>query len=199
MSAPTPRSQRSTAFASSDSIGRSSDSSPLDAAWGACQRWWQWARSEEARDAARALVADVAEGGLRVIGSIRLPTREGLVEFFTHQILVNVAGWMAGLVTAHVVTRLFEVRGFRNLWGLAGSGDRTLVSADDYRLIMTITGFTIGLLTMLFVRHFLMRWISETRTLRAERGGLARSEQQDRPVSSGPPATHFDVTETDHD
>ncbi len=199
MSTPATRSKRPIALDRARSVEHRSASSPLDAALDPFRRIWVWARSDEARRASRVLASDVAEGGWRVLRSIRRPTREHLLEFFTHQVLVNVVGWMAGLVTAHLVTRFFEVRGFKNLWGLAGSDGRTLVSADDHRLIMTITGFTIGLLTMLFVRHFLMRWISETRTLRAERGGLARSEQQDRPVSSGPPATHFDVTETDHD
>lgn len=109
---------------------------------------------------------------------------------------MNVVGWISGLATAHVVTQLFEVKGFRNLWGLAASGRRALVTPDDYRLIMTLTGFTVGLLMMLVVRHLLMRWISETRALRAERiGCLTYGPEGGR----RPTATEFDAHDVDHD
>jgi len=165
----------------------------------AFRRASRWARSEEARLAASDVVADVAAGAWSVTSSIRLPTRQGLIDFFTHQVLVNMVGWMTGLATAHVVTRLFEVRGFRNLWGLAASDSRTLVSADDHRLITTLTGFTVGLLMMLFVRHFLMRWISETRAIRADRRGSRQPDTEDRPLPLCPPVTQLDDLELARD
>jgi hypothetical protein len=194
-----PRSNRTTVLGPPDSVGPRNGSDAVDAAREAIRRSWDWARSDEVRSALRAFATDAIKGGWRVVRSIRRPTREGVIDFFTHQLLVNVVGWMAGFITAYVVTQLFEVRGARNLWGLAASGDRSLVGADDYRLIMTITGFTVGLLTMLFVRHFLMRWIAETRTLRAERRGITRFEPKDRPASAVPPTGRFYGHETEHD
>ena len=89
--------------------------------------------------------------------------------FLCHQLLINSVAWTAGLIAAGLVASLFELRGLRNLWDLAASGSRTLVSARDYRLIMALTSFCAGLLMMIVVRQFILRWIDEIRSLRLER------------------------------
>ncbi len=175
----------------------SPDTRPTPPFFGALRRATARVGSPEARSLSAELAADVVEGGWRVVQSIRWPTWGGAVDFFTHQVVVNLVGWMAGFATAHLVTRWFEVRGLRNLWGLVASGDRTLVSADHHRLIMTFTGFTVGLLMMLFVRHCLMRWIAETRSLRADRRGGHVATREEHAPSSGVPLAHFEALEAE--
>lgn len=122
-----------------------------------------------------------------------------MLHFLTHQLLVNLVAWTAGLLAAGVVTEFFEVRSFRNLWGLMASGSRTLVSAEDYRLILSLASFGAGLLMMIFVRHFLLRWIDEIRGLRLERspGRSTASEVPSAPATL--PVRDFDDLEFDPD
>jgi len=192
VSSTAPQTDRPTAIGHTDPTRPAARPGSLDAVAATARTASSWARSDEARRAWRELAADVAEGGWRVVRSIRLPTVQGLLDFLSHQVLANVVGWLAGLAAAHIVTQLFAVRGFRNLWGLAGSGGRTLVSNDDYRVITTVTGFTVGLLMMLFVRHFLLRWIAETRVLRAARRGGAGVGLAACDVAVDPPDMRFD-------
>jgi hypothetical protein len=158
-----------------------------------------WSQNAGNRIALRQATADAFEGAARVVRSTRLPTRKGAVGFFTYQLLINSVAWTAGLIAAGLVTSFFEVRGLRNLWGLTASGSRTVVSADDYQLIMTLTSFCAGLLMMIFVRHFILRWIAEIRSLHQERerGQSASSDVRSAPV--GAPAPDFEGLEADHD
>ena len=101
-------------------------------------------RHEGARRVLRQATVDAFEGAARVVRATRLPTRKGMLDFFSHQVLIHAVAWTAGLIAAGLVASRFEVRGLRNLWGLAASGSRTLVSAADYRWIMALAGFCAG-------------------------------------------------------
>ena len=72
-------------------------------------------------------------------------------------------------MAAGLAKNFFEVRGFRNLWGVAASKSRTLVSADDYHLIVTLTSYTVGFIMLILVRHLILRLVGEFRSLRLER------------------------------
>jgi hypothetical protein len=142
---------------------------PLDLVAGPSREAARWGQRAGTQNALRQAAEDALEGAARVVRSTRLPTRKGMLGFFTYQLLTNSVAWTAGLIAASLVTRFFEVRGLRNLWGLTASGSRALVSAEDYQLIMTLTSFCAGLLMMMIVRHFILRWIDETRSLQVER------------------------------
>lgn len=112
---------------------------------------------------------DSCEATVRLARLMRLPTRQELLDFLGYQALVNTVAWCAGLVAVGLVTRFFEERGLRNLWGLIPSGHRALVGPDDYRMILSLVSFCAGLTIMVFVRHVLLRWIAEVRAIRMER------------------------------
>jgi hypothetical protein len=115
------------------------------------------------------LLPDLVSSCARVVRKTRLPSREGALAFIGNQLGANVVAWTAGVMSARLVETFFEQRGMRNLWGLAAWGDRTLVSADDYRVIMTLTSYTTGLVMLILMRHLVLRWVSEFRDLRLER------------------------------
>jgi len=116
------------------------------------------------------LLPDLVSSGARVVRKTRLPSRGGVLAFFGNQLWGNAVGWTAGVTSAGLVESFFEQRSMRNLWGLAAWGGRALVSADDYRVIMTVTSYTTGLVIMILMRHLVLRWVSEFRDLRLERG-----------------------------
>jgi hypothetical protein len=99
----------------------------------------------------------------------RLPSHQAVLDFFGGQLLANAVAWIAGVMAAHLVGSFFEARSIRNLWGLVASGDRNVVSADDYRLLMTLTSYTAGLVILILVRHLVLRLAAEFRDLRVER------------------------------
>jgi len=151
------------------------------------------------RGALQQATADAVEGAARVVRATRIPTRKTILDFLTHQVLVNSVAWTAGLIAAGVVTSLYEVRGLRNLWGVAASGSRTLVSGEDYHSIMTVTSFSAGLMMMIFVRHFLLRWIDELRSVRLERVRGERVPSDVRSAPVGSPVPDFQGWEADHE
>jgi len=127
------------------------------------------------RGALRQATADAVEGAARVVRATRIPTRKTILDFLTHQVLVNSVAWTAGLIAAGVVTSLYEVRGLRNLWGVAASGSRTLVSGEDYHSIMTVTSFSAGLFRPLGARAGRARSLGRSlRARRLTRTGLRR-------------------------
>jgi hypothetical protein len=99
-----------------------------------------------------------------------MPTWNGILEFFGKQVFINALAWTAGLMAAGLVKSFFEARGIRNFWGLTASSSRTLVSADDYQMIMTLTSYSAGLIMLIVSRHLVLRLIAEFRALRLERG-----------------------------
>jgi hypothetical protein len=115
------------------------------------------------------LLPDLVSSCARVVRKTRLPSREGVLAFFGNQLGANAVAWTAGVMAAGLVEVFFEQRSVRNLWGLAAWGGRTLVSADDYRVIMTLTSYTTGLVMLILMRHLVLRWVSEFRDLRLER------------------------------
>lgn len=125
------------------------------------------------RDATRAalqqVLSDFLESCHRVARKTHWPTREGLLRFFGDQVVLNGVSWTAGLLAARFVKNFFEVRGFQNLWGLLAPQGRTLVSAEDYQLIVTVASYSAGLLMLIFVRHLVVRVLTEFTLLRFER------------------------------
>jgi hypothetical protein len=99
----------------------------------------------------------------------RLPTWKSIGRYLGHQVLINSVAWTAGLLAVGLVRSFFEVRSFRNLWGLFAWGDRTLVSADDYQAMTNVTSYLAGLVILIFVRHFILRVSTELHDLRLER------------------------------
>jgi hypothetical protein len=150
-----------------------------------------WRRCDPIHRAIRQAAADVFESCARVARKTHMPTRKGILEFFGNQVLINGVAWTAGVIAAGLVKSFFEVKGFRNLWGLIAPRGRTLVSADDYQMIMTLMSYSAGLLMLILVRHLLLRLITEFRALRLERARIdegleaARSELE---VSTWPSA-----------
>ena len=133
-------------------------------------------RGDTIRRASGQLLPDLVSSGARVVRKTRLPSREGVLAFFGKQLWANAVAWTAGVMAAGLVEAFFEQRSMRNLWGLAGWGGRTLVSADDYRVIMTLTSYTTGLLMLILMRHLVLRWVSEFRDLRLERSERETSD-----------------------
>ena len=119
--------------------------------------------------------SDLVASGARVLRKTRLPSPQGLLAFFGNQLLANAVAWTAGVMAAGLVETFVEARSIRNLWGLAAWGGRTLVSADDYRTIMTLTSYTAGLVMMILMRHLVLRLVTEFRGLRLERNGRDRA------------------------
>src|SRR5262245_21712251 len=122
------------------------------------------------------LLPDLVSSCARVVRKTRLPSREGVLAFFGNQLWANAVGWTAGVMAAGLVEAFFEQRSMRNLWGLAAWGGRTVVSSDDYQVIMTLTSYTTGLVMMILMRHLVLRWISEFRDLRLERSEREASD-----------------------
>ena len=112
-------------------------------------------------------VVDGFESWARVARDTRLPTRRGLLAFFGNEVLVNAVAGTSALVAGGLARRFLEIRGFRNLWGLATS--RMPVSADDYQTILTATSYAAGLLMLILVRQLILRAAREFRALRRER------------------------------
>lgn len=112
---------------------------------------------------------DFCESCVRVANDVHMPTRDGVLAFFGNQVLVNAVAWTAGVLAAWLVKRFFEVRGFGNLWGLTASAGRSVVSADDYRIIMGLASYSAGLLMLILVRHLIIRLVAEFQALRLER------------------------------
>lgn len=114
-------------------------------------------------------ISDFFESCGRVVRKTHVPTSGSLLAFVGDQLLVNVVAWTAAGLGVLVVQRFFEAKGLRNLWGLAVWRDRTLVSADDYHVITTVTSYSVGLLMLLLVRHLVLRVIREFHALRRQR------------------------------
>lgn len=159
-------------FDPSQSIPSPADAGPGNRGAGRIHAAVQWIQSDRGRHVLWQAASDAAEGAARVARATRMPTRKGVLDFLSYQLLVNCIAWTAGLIASSLVTHFFEVKGFRNLWGLAASGSRTPLSAGDYRLVMTVTSFCVGLTMMILVRHFILRWIDEVRSLRRDREGV---------------------------
>lgn len=138
-------------------------------------RWW---RSGAIQCATRRAIADFFESCARVVRKTHVPTRKGVLAFFGNQVLINAVAWTAGVIAAGFVKNFFEVKGFRNLWGLTASRSRTLVSADDYHLIMTLTSYAAGLIMLILVRHLILRLITEYHSLRLERAQCDGAPEQ---------------------
>jgi hypothetical protein len=126
-------------------------------------------RRDTIHRASRQAIGDVFESSARVARKVHMPTRKGILGFFGNQVLINAVAWTAGVMAAGLVKSFFEVRGLRNLWGLFAPRGRTLVSADDYQMIMTLMSYSAGLMMLILVRHLILRLISEFRSLRLER------------------------------
>ena len=144
-------------------------------------------RRDATRAAAKQALTDFLESWSRVVRQVEMPTREGLLSFFRNQLLANAVSWTAGVLAAGLVRRFFEVKGVRNLWGLAPSSRRTLVSAGAYELIMTAASFCAGLVMLILVRHLVLRLIAEFQALRLERSRIAL--QGDQKASEGNPSS----------
>lgn len=94
---------------------------------------------------------------------------------------MHAAAWSAGLITAGLVQRFFEVRGLRNLWGVAAFSGRSVVSGHDYRLLVTLASYLAGLIMLILIRRLVLRWITEIRSLRKERGSPNGAARPARP------------------
>jgi hypothetical protein len=125
--------------------------------------------------AIRQVVLDLVESFARVASATRMPSRKGFLDFFGSQLLGNAVGWTAGVMAAGFVETYFEAKSIRNLWGLAAWGDRTVVSANDYRVIMTLTSYTAGLVMLILMRHLVLRLATEFRDVRGERNERERA------------------------
>jgi hypothetical protein len=132
-------------------------------------------RHDATQHAIRQILLDLVESGARVASATRMPSRKGFLDFFGSQILGNTVGWTAGVMAAGLVETFFEARSIRNLWGLAAWGGRSVVSADDYRVIMTLTSYTAGLIMLILMRHLVLRLATEFRDVRGERSGRERA------------------------
>ncbi len=135
------------------------------------RRW----RSDATRLAIGQALSDLVASCTRVVRKTRLPSAQGLLAFFGNQLLANAVAWTAGVMAAGMVETFFEARSIRNLWGLAAWGGRTLVSAGDYRMIVTLTSYTAGLIMLILMRHLVLRLVSEFRDLRLERNERDRA------------------------
>jgi hypothetical protein len=127
----------------------------------------------------RQTLLDMIESGRRVARQLHRPTRKGVAAFFGAQLAVDTAGWTAGLIAAALVSRFFEVKGLRNLWGLAAHGDRMIVSAADYELIVRGTSYSAGLMTLILMRKLVLRLFAEFHALRRERMAEQRGRARD--------------------
>lgn len=132
-------------------------------------------RHDATQHAIRQVLLDLVESCARVASATRMPSRRRFLDFFGSQLLGNTVGWTAGVMAAGLVETFFEARSIRNLWGLAAWGGRTVVSADDYRLIMTLTSYTAGLIMLILMRHLVLRLATEFRDVRGERNGRERA------------------------
>lgn len=122
------------------------------------------------------VLSDLVASCAGVVRRTRLPSPQGVLAFFGNQLLANAVAWTAGVMAAGLVETFFEARSIRNLWGLAPwGGGRTLVSADDYQMIVTLTSYTAGLIMLILMRHLVSRLVTEFRDLRLERNGRDRA------------------------
>jgi hypothetical protein len=137
-------------------------------------RWW---RCEETQDALRFAILDFVESWERVVRKTERPTREGVLRFLGNQVLINTVAWTAGVAAAGFVKNFFEVRGFRNLWGLTAPGSRSLVSADDYALIVNVASYSAGLIMLILARYLILRVVAEFHALRRERALAPEAER----------------------
>src|SRR5262245_48195101 len=128
-------------------------------------------RSDATRLTIGQVLADLVASGARVVHKTRLPSPQGVLAFFGNQLLANAVAWTAGVMAAGLVQTLFEARSIRNLCGLAARGGRTLVSADDYRMIAALTSYAAGLIMLIVMRDLVLRLVGEFRDLRLERNG----------------------------
>ncbi len=198
MHSPTRPSDPSQIFDRQKSAVRAAGEKPLELVPGPIHAAELRAGVGDLRSALRQAMADVFEGAARVVRTTRRPTRKGILHFLSHQLLINAVAWTAGLASAGLVTSFFERKGIRNLWGLAGSESRMIVSTDDYRLIMMLTSFLVGLSMMMFVRHFALRWVEEIRCVRVERMQGPSPSPDPRPTPIGS-STDFEELEANHD
>ena len=135
-----------------------------------------WRSEATTRLASGQVLSDLVASCARVVRKTRLSSPQGVLSFFGDQLLANAVAWTAGVMAADLVGTFFEARSIRNLWGLAAwGGHRTLVSADDYHMIVTLTSYTAGLIMLILMRHLILRLVTEFRDLRLERNGRDRA------------------------
>ena len=113
------------------------------------------------------LPRDLAAAVGRMFRATRTPSRADLGRLFGEEVFGGFAGWTSGLFASWLVSQIFVPRGVRNLWGLAAR-DRTAVSRDTYDLLGDVSGYVVGLITLIVVHHVVSGTLRE---LAAIRGG----------------------------
>lgn len=112
---------------------------------------------------------DLVESVVRVTRGFRVPTRTDLVKFAGNQLLVNAVAWTAAILSTTLVQRFFEEKSLRNLWGLLPPNDRSLLDPADFETLTIATSYAVGLLILVFVRHLVLRILTELRLVRRAR------------------------------
>ncbi len=75
--------------------------------------------------------------------------RESVAEFFNHGI-----GYIAGVLAYNNLSVFFEVKSFRNLWGVANFRKKTLVSQDTFELMEFVISGLVGFLIFKLVTRY---------------------------------------------
>lgn len=136
-------------------------------------------RTGELAHELRIFGADLIESIVRVGRGFRIPTRSDLVRFAGNQLLVNAVAWTAAIVSTRLVQRFFEEKSLGNLWGLLPPSDRSLLDPSEFATLMLVTSYAVGLFILVFVRHLVLRILTElreVRRLRTDPGADGRAE-----------------------
>ncbi len=86
----------------------------------------------------------------------RIPSRRELVQFATHELLKQGAGFLAGLIAYEAVGQYFRVKKWFQFWGFLSQ--KKAVDADTFNILIFGVSFIIGLGTLYIVNR-LVEWI----------------------------------------
>ncbi len=73
------------------------------------------------------------------------------------EIISNGIGWIAGLLSADLVSYFFTIRSWRNLWGLFSR--KTIVSSQLYEIIIWSSSAIVGFIVLVIVNRIVANWL----------------------------------------
>lgn len=113
---------------------------------------------------------DVKKSFINVVVGTKLPDKKGWGSFILHQVIINGAGWTAGILASDLVGSYFKTKSAKNLWGLKGRHDgKTMITKEEFEMYSWWASYAFGLIILILVRHFLIQTIEEYKKLRSNK------------------------------
>jgi len=83
-----------------------------------------------------------------------LLSKRKLYKEFVHEFFNTGIGYIAGLLSYNYLSHFFEVRGPRNLWGVANFHKKHLIDPHTFEVISLVLSAVVGFIILKMVTHF---------------------------------------------